>query len=373
MTFTINFDFSFFILFLVSDNTFIYSQLDPAARKINAAKFKVGAVKTRVLIVTDLAARGIDVPLLDNVINYHFPAKSKLFVHRVGRVARAGREGCAYSFVAQDELAYFVDLQLFLGQGNVKLQEKDRKADEDWHNVLGTVPQSVTDHWLDSLKKWHEDSPDLEAQVKVSDNGYRQYLKSRPGASNESVKRAKVIQKKSKIAVHTLLVKDDEVTQNGLQMDFLEQMKKFRPSATIFEIGNTTKNDKIKSVMMEKRQKHNAVIDKLKLKTLEGDDVDEDDDEDEDAEEAFKKGVSNPLVESSQQDIDETFKSVVHPKALKNAKVFEKKKKKAKVVKDEENFIGYQSKDHHTEAGYSMLTGFEAEASKAVLDLTGMT
>ena len=36
-----------------------------------------------------------------------------------------------------------------------------------------------------------------------------------------------------------------------------------------------------------------------------------------------------------------------------------------------ENFIGYQAKDHHTEAGYSMLTGFEADASKAVLDLTG--
>jgi len=41
--------------------------------------------------------------------------RSKLFVHRVGRVARAGRPGNAYSFVAGDELAYFVDLQLFLG------------------------------------------------------------------------------------------------------------------------------------------------------------------------------------------------------------------------------------------------------------------
>ena len=40
-------------------------------------------------------------------------------------------------------------------------------------------------------------------------------------------------------------------------------------------------------------------------------------------------------------------------------------------MKDNDNFIGYQSKDHHSEAGYSMLTGFEAEASKAVLDLTG--
>ena len=69
-------------------NTFIYSQLDSTARKINAAKF--GTKRARVLLVTDLAARGIDIPLLDNVINYNFPSKSKLFVHRVGRVARAG-------------------------------------------------------------------------------------------------------------------------------------------------------------------------------------------------------------------------------------------------------------------------------------------
>ena len=93
--------------------TYIYSQLDSAARKINAAKF--AARKVEVMVVTDLAARGLDIPLLDNVINYHFPAKSKLFVHRVGRVARAGRQGVAYSLIAQDELAYYVDLQLFLG------------------------------------------------------------------------------------------------------------------------------------------------------------------------------------------------------------------------------------------------------------------
>ena len=64
-------------------NTFIYSNLDPSARKINAAKFQTGKVK--VLVVTDVAARGIDIPHLDYVINYHFPDKSKIFVHRVGR------------------------------------------------------------------------------------------------------------------------------------------------------------------------------------------------------------------------------------------------------------------------------------------------
>ena len=64
-------------------NTFIYSDLDPSARKINAAKFQ--SRKVMILIVTDVAARGIDIPHLDNVINYSFPAKAKLFVHRVGK------------------------------------------------------------------------------------------------------------------------------------------------------------------------------------------------------------------------------------------------------------------------------------------------
>lgn len=61
----------------------IYSALDQTARKINLAKFSLG--KCSALIVTDLAARGLDIPLLDNVINYSFPAKGKLFLHRVGK------------------------------------------------------------------------------------------------------------------------------------------------------------------------------------------------------------------------------------------------------------------------------------------------
>lgn len=68
--------------YLKISNTYIYSNLDPSARKINAAKFSQG--KVSVLIVTDIAARGIDIPQLDNVINFNFPAKAKLFVHRVG-------------------------------------------------------------------------------------------------------------------------------------------------------------------------------------------------------------------------------------------------------------------------------------------------
>ena len=56
--------------------------MDPSARKINTAKFQFK--KVSVLVVTDVAARGIDIPSLDYVINVHFPGKPKLFVHRVG-------------------------------------------------------------------------------------------------------------------------------------------------------------------------------------------------------------------------------------------------------------------------------------------------
>ena len=104
--------------------------------------------------------------------------------------------------VALDELAYFVDLQLFLGQGSLKVQQPGMT---DWHNILGSTPQYVTDEWMDSLNKWQDDCPNLDTIIKTAANGYKQYLKSRPGASSESVKRAKKLQKESKIGAHVLL------------------------------------------------------------------------------------------------------------------------------------------------------------------------
>ena len=68
------------------------------------------------LVTTDVAARGLDIPLLDNVINYDFPGKPKLFIHRAGRAARAGRKGSAYSLLIREELPYLLDLHLFLSR-----------------------------------------------------------------------------------------------------------------------------------------------------------------------------------------------------------------------------------------------------------------
>lgn len=105
--------------------------MDPSARKINTAKFQLK--KVSVLIVTDVAARGIDIPSLDYVVNVHFPGKPKLFVHRVGRCARAGRQGTAYSIVSTEDEAHLIDLHLFL----------NRPFDIDDRSIIGIIPQDV--------------------------------------------------------------------------------------------------------------------------------------------------------------------------------------------------------------------------------------
>jgi ATP-dependent RNA helicase RhlE len=71
--------------------------------------FRAG--KTRVLVATDIAARGIDVDGVSHVINFDMPNVPESYVHRIGRTARAGAEGIAISFVANDERAFLRDVE----------------------------------------------------------------------------------------------------------------------------------------------------------------------------------------------------------------------------------------------------------------------
>ncbi len=71
--------------------------------------FRAGQIK--VLVATDIAARGIDIPGVSHVINFELPNVPEQYVHRIGRTARAGADGIAVSFCAQDEKEYLRDIQ----------------------------------------------------------------------------------------------------------------------------------------------------------------------------------------------------------------------------------------------------------------------
>jgi ATP-dependent RNA helicase RhlE len=82
----------------------IHGNKSQGARTKALAGFKAGSV--RVLVATDIAARGLDIPLLPHVINFELPNISEDYVHRIGRTGRAGASGEAISLVSADEISY---------------------------------------------------------------------------------------------------------------------------------------------------------------------------------------------------------------------------------------------------------------------------
>src|SRR6185369_1021810 len=79
------------------------------ARQAALESFRSG--HTRVLVATDIAARGIDVDGITHVVNYELPNEPESYVHRIGRTARAGARGIALSFCDREERSYLRDIE----------------------------------------------------------------------------------------------------------------------------------------------------------------------------------------------------------------------------------------------------------------------
>lgn len=92
----------------------LHGQLSQSARLGALSKFRSGS--RDILIATDVAARGLDIPSVDLVINQDLPADSKTYVHRVGRTARAGKAGVAISVVTQYDVEVYQRIEKALGK-----------------------------------------------------------------------------------------------------------------------------------------------------------------------------------------------------------------------------------------------------------------
>ncbi|CAL5417524.1 unnamed protein product [Camellia sinensis] len=332
-----------------------YGDMDQDARKIHVSKFR--ARKTMLLIVTDIAARGIDIPLLDNVINWDFPPKPKLFVHRVGRAARAGRTGTAFSFLTAEDMPYLLDLHLFLSKPiraapteEEVLQDMDgvmSKIDQAIANgdtVYGRFPQTVIDLVSDRVREIIDSSAELTSLLKASTNAFRLYSKTKPLPARESIRRAKDLPREGLHPIFKNVLGGNELTA----LAFSERLKTFRPKQTILEAeGEAAKSKRVQGpsgqwvdVMKKKRAIHEEVINMVHQKR------------------------SNDHL--TKEEIPEITSSKDTKKKVSGSK------RKAKTFKDDEYFISAVPTNQHLEAGLMVRAneGFESNRLEAaVLDL----
>ncbi len=111
----------------------IHSNKSQNARLRALANFKDG--KTRVLVASDIAARGLDVDDISHVFNYDLPNVAEMYVHRIGRTGRAGARGQAITFCCEDQRDDLREIERFLGNAIAVLHHSIK--------IQAPVPQKV--------------------------------------------------------------------------------------------------------------------------------------------------------------------------------------------------------------------------------------
>lgn len=127
----------------------LHGQLSQQQRLGSLNKFKSG--DKNILVATDVAARGLDIPSVDIVINYDIPTDSKAYIHRVGRTARAGRTGKAVSLVTQYDLDLFLKIERVIGM-KMKKESPDRMEISALHNSVDRASAVA----VQKVKQFHE-------------------------------------------------------------------------------------------------------------------------------------------------------------------------------------------------------------------------
>ena len=103
----------------------MHGEMDQVQRDMIMKEFRTGS--TRVLITTDLLARGIDVQQVGLVINYELPQKKENYSHRIGRAGRFGRKGTAINFVLPSDARFIKEIQEHF---NTQIEEMPQDLNE---------------------------------------------------------------------------------------------------------------------------------------------------------------------------------------------------------------------------------------------------
>jgi ATP-dependent RNA helicase DDX54/DBP10 len=359
--------------------SFVYGALDQTARKMQTEEFRTGL--SNILVVTDVAARGLDIPVLANVINYDFPPQPKVFIHRVGRTARAGESGWSYSLISQHDMPYLVDLQLFLGR---KLLIGRAQPEEGMFKdaiVVGTLVRDKLERYMEEAAKVVDNDSDLSLMREVAGKGEKQYLRTRNSASAESVKRSKNLALSATEAAkgsNLLFEEDEKADDEQARLDMLARVSSFKPQETVFEVGKRGAAATEMSEIMQKRRNQVAAREKIKIKKAEEAAAqeadaapakfDRGDEEDSDDDLVLTQPGGADMEEASDGELELAF---TQPETMPGGK-------KANKWQDSEHFMSYNPTTINVaeDRGYGVNSGgvnvnnnFVSDAAGATMDL----
>lgn len=292
--------------------SYVYGNMDQEARTMHLTTFRKN--RSRALIVTDIAARGVDIPMIKYVINFDFPLSPKLFVHRTGRTARAGQYGRAFSLITSRDLPYTMELCLFIGfkmttltsnrinyssddNLNMKCKPRENVNDSESTEVLHSNNSTLSNDShgesililasfpdltfeIESIERILAENSEIERCRRSMESAYLLYLKTRTPSSRESLKRSKELLDNcggvTKILMSThpdLIMSSDERCTNkndsaiGVVNDpLIDHLKSFRPTenkAHENKLGNFNQiNGKVvlkSSIKMKRMKDMNAL------------------------------------------------------------------------------------------------------------------
>lgn len=275
----------------------IYGNMDQDERSSSLAAFARRSV--RCLVVTDVAARGLDIQGLELVVNYDFPERPKVFLHRAGRSGRADLKGEVISFVTHEELPYFVGAR-------ESLQEE-----EPWtlNRVMTDDIKNQVTIYEDALKRSHE----LTVLKVGMENGEKMYVKSRKNAKPQWLTLAK------------------EIMIEGGAGSIEEKIRAWRPKETIFEQAPTRhKQVEIMHNLRDTTKNH------LKKNLLQNAEQEQDEENENNEEKVEEVEEVEEKVEEPENEQQKTFKRKEHKS--------NKPKKETKPVQSK-FFLGYRPAD----------------------------
>ncbi|KAL7300573.1 hypothetical protein TKK_0006567 [Trichogramma kaykai] len=154
----------------------LHGKMSQVKRFASLEKFK--AKSRSVLVCTDVASRGLDIPHVDVVINFDIPTHSKDYIHRVGRTARAGRAGVSITFVTQYDIELYQRIEHLIGK-KLPLFETDESGIDDLSNRVAEAARSAKiemkklEEKNDKRKRKSDDEDDDTEQSK----GYQKRMK----------------------------------------------------------------------------------------------------------------------------------------------------------------------------------------------------